>query len=511
MKTFFKQIFDKNPFPSIKFLALFVSVFFSFELFAAEKFKTNFSFSNWLFVILFLFIIIITYGILKNVVVALKERSKEHNSEALKTKIADIHEEKNVFIYLALIFIFLYVVYQLVQGTSWESHVIEWLNLVVRWAHVVFGIAWIGASFYFNFLENSLNRTENLRDELAGNLWAVHGGGFYYLEKYKVAPKEIPKDLHWFKYEAYFTWLSGFTLLVIVYYLDAKVYLIDKEVLDIPSNLAVGIGMASLATGWIVYDLLCKSPLAKKPMLFWFVLFLFLAGFAYFFLNVFSARAAYIHVGALIGTMMVGNVFRVIIPSQKAMVNAAKEGRLPNPVLGKNALLRSRHNNYLTLPVIYIMISNHFPSTYGNEFNWYVLIGLSLCSVLVKHYLNKIEKGEKAVWILPVAILGMISLTFVTAPREKTVCKDDVPATFKEVKVIIEKRCTQCHAAKPTDDVQKVAPNGVMFDTEEQIRAYKDRILNRAIVTKTMPQGNKTNMTQEERDLIQCWIDNGAK
>ncbi|MES2587489.1 MAG: urate hydroxylase PuuD [Bacteroidota bacterium] len=501
----------KKSFTLLKLTLLFLFISLTTDTFAADKFKTNFSLTNWIFVVILLFIIIITYGILKSVVVALKQKNDQNFNESIKTKLEDVYEAKTVFLYIALIFVFLYSVYYFVQGTTWESHVTEWLNLVVRWAHVVFGIAWIGASFYFNFLENSLNRTKDLRDELAGNLWAVHGGGFYYLEKYKVAPKEIPKDLHWFKYEAYFTWLSGFTLLVIVYYLDAKVYLIDKEVLDIPSNLAVGIGMASLLTGWIVYDLLCKSALAKKPMLFWFILFLFLAGFAYFFLNVFSARAAYIHVGALIGTMMVGNVFKVIIPSQKAMVKAAKEGKIVNPLFGKNALLRSRHNNYLTLPVIFIMISNHFPSTYGNSFNWIVLIALSICSAMVKHYLNKIEKGEKAVWILPVAILGMISLTFVTAPREKEVCKEDVPATFKEVKTIIEKRCTQCHSINPTDDVQKIAPNGVMFDTPEQIKGFTDRILNRAVVTKTMPQGNKTEMTQDERDLIQCWIENGAK
>lgn len=501
----------KNNYYFLKLLLVFLFVIFSNETFAADKFKTNFSFTNWIFVIILLFIIILTYMVLKGAINALKQTNDENFSESIKSKISDLYEIKSVFLYISLIFLFLYSVYYFVQGTTWESHVVEWLNLIVRWAHVVFGIAWIGASFYFNFLENSLNRTENLRDELAGNLWAVHGGGFYYLEKYKVAPKEIPKDLHWFKYEAYFTWLSGFTLLVIVYYLDAKVYLIDKEVLDISSNFAVGIGMVSLAVGWIVYDLLCKSSLAKKPMLFWLILFLFLAGFAYFFLNVFSARAAYIHVGALIGTMMVGNVFRVIIPSQKAMVNAAKQDKLPNPILGKNALLRSRHNNYLTLPVIFIMISNHFPSTYGNSLNWIVLIALSLCSVLVKHYLNKIEKGEKAVWILPIAILGMISLTFVSAPKAKTVCKEDAPASFKEVQVIIEKRCIQCHSANPTDEIQKIAPNGIMFDKAGQIKGLADRILNRAVITKTMPQGNKTEMTQEERDMIQCWIENGSK
>jgi uncharacterized membrane protein len=500
-----KMNFFKNTLRSKFLFVIFCVLAFSNFSIAGDGFKTNFSIDNWLFVILLLFIVIITYSIFKSVIDSLKER--EHESQGslksrLKDKILEIKEEQSVFIYIALIFIALYFIYKFVQGTTWESHITEWLNLIVRWTHVVFGIAWIGASFYFNFLENSLNRTEGLRDEIAGNLWAVHGGGFYYLEKYKVAPKELPKHLHWFKYEAYFTWLSGFTLLVIVYYLDAKVYLIDKEVLDISSNLAIGIGMSSLAVGWLVYDFLCKSALAKKPMLFWFILFVFIASFAYFFLNVFNARAAYIHVGALIGTMMVGNVFSVIIPAQKAMVSAAKVGQMPNPQFGKNGLLRSRHNNYLTLPVIFIMISNHFPTTYGSNFNWIVLVGLSLCSVLVKHYLNKIEKGEKAVWIMPIAVIGMFSLTFLTAPRPVNVCIDDKIATFSEAQAVIEKRCIQCHSANPTDDVLTTAPNGVMFDTPELIKAYTDQILNRAVITKTMPQGNKTEMTQAERDVF---------
>lgn len=510
MGTFLHLISQLKSRLSIRSTLALLSLFMVSDVFAGDQFAAKVELSDWVFVIAFFLIVLVTLAILKGVALSLQQ-SKIAAWESIKTKIEEVLEAKRVFMYLSLIFLFLFMVYKFVQGTSWEGHIVEWFNLTVRWAHVVFGIAWIGASFYFNFLENSLNRTHGLRDELAGNLWAVHGGGFYYLEKYKVAPKEIPKELHWFKYEAYFTWLSGITLLIIVYYFDAKGFLIDPEVLDIAPNMAIAIGICSLILGWIGYDLLCKSPLSKKPTLFWFILFLFIAGFAWFFLHVFSARAAYIHVGALIGTMMVGNVFRVIIPSQKAMVNAAKIGQLPNPVLGKNALLRSRHNNYLTLPVIFIMISNHFPTTYGSALNWYVLIGLSLSSVLVKHYLNKLEKGEKAVWILPVALVGMISMTFVTAPKPKTVCKDGEPATIEQAQAIIEKRCVQCHSANPTDDVQKVAPNGIMFDTKEQIVALKDRILNRAVLTKTMPQANKTEMTQEERDVLQCWIEGTGK
>lgn len=487
-------------------------VLLSFNCFAATETSLKFDPSKWALIGVLFVLAIVVYAVLNYSGNAIKEKIKKDGGDAdeLKTAVDDIQERKRVFGYISAFILFFFVVYQLFLGSKWESHVGEWLNLVVRWMHVIFGIAWIGASFYFNFLENSLNRTEGLRDEIAGNLWAVHGGGFYFLEKYKVAPKELPKKLHWFKYEAYFTWLSGFTLLVIVYYLNAKVYLIDPEVFEISSTNAILLGVGSLIFGWVGYDTLCKSPLAKRPKLFWLILFVFIAGFAWLFLQVFSARAAYIHVGALIGTMMVGNVFRVIIPAQKAMVASAKKGVMPNPQLGKNGLLRSRHNNFLTLPVIFIMISNHFPSTYGNSLNWFILIGLSLSSVLVNQYLNKIDKGEKAVWIMPIAVIGMISLAFVSAPRTKDVCSDEVPATFAEVQTIIMERCVQCHSATPTDDIQLTAPNGVMFDTPKEIEAFAERIMNRAVVTKTMPQANKTGMTQAERNVLQCWIENGA-
>ena len=342
--------------------------------------------------------------------------------------------------------------YYFIQGTPYEGHFFEWLNLLVRWAHITIGIAWIGASFYFVFLENSLNRTKNLRDELAGNLWAGHGGGFYYLEKYKVAPKEIPADLHWFKYEAYFTWLTGFLLLWIVYYFNASGYLIDKNVLDIAPSTGIAIGIGSLILGWLIYDVLCKSPLLKKGPLFFLIFFLILVGFAWFYTHVFSARAAYIHVGALIGTCMAGNVFFVIIPSQKALVKAAKENLPLDPWLGKYAGLRSYHNNYFTLPVLFIMVSNHFPSTFGHEYNWAVLAVISLGSAALKHYLNQHEKGIKAeAWVLPVSVLLILTAAYITAPNlSKEKCTDTV--TFNEVYPIFAERCTPCHSSKPTDD-----------------------------------------------------------
>jgi uncharacterized membrane protein len=518
MKKYFDLITSKGNTPTLKIFLMFLFLFFVSDIYAADNYSTHFSSIDLLVVLVFSAGILLIIWALNMAIIAIKAKgqtNQETNSEELpekiKSKIYELKETKTVLFYCSLLFLFLYVCYALVKGTSLESHTIEWFNLLVRWAHVVFGIAWIGASFYFNFLENSLNRTKDLKDGIAGNLWAIHGGGFYYLEKYKVAPAEIPKDLHWFKYESYFTWLSGFTLLVIVYYLDAKVYLIDPAVLDISQGAAISIGIGTLIFSWIIYDLLCKSSLSKNAVLFGIVFFLFITGIAWFLSHVFSSRAAYIHLGAVLGTIMAGNVFRVIIPSQKAMVNAAKDGKIVDPTLGKNALFRSRQNNYITLPVIFIMISNHFPSTYGSSLNWIVLMGLSLASVLVKHYLNLIEQGEKSVWILPVAVLGIIAMAIITAPQTKSVCKENASVTFAEVNTIITKRCVQCHSSKPTDDLLRVAPNGIMFDDPKNIIKYSERILQRAVITKTMPQANKTNITQEERDVLQCWIEHGAK
>ncbi len=399
--------------------------------------------------------------------------------------------------------------YILVQGTALESHLMEWLNIIIRVMHITFGIAWIGASFYFVFLENALNRTEDVREELAGNLWAVHGGGFYYLEKYKVAPKTIPKDLHWFKYEAYFTWLSGFCLLFVVYYFNASAFLIDKNVLDITATQGILIGVGSFVVSWLIYDLMCKSALIKNQLAFAIIGFIILIGFAWFYCHVFSARAAYIHFGAMIGSIMVANVFFVIIPSQKAMVKAAKLGLPLDPTLGKKALARSLHNNYFTLPVLFVMVSNHFPSTFGYEYPWLILAIISLGAAGVKHYLNLKEKKQLNVWILPVSVLILLSACFISAPSTNpNECKKEVSIT--EVQEIVQKRCVQCHSANPTDDVYKVAPNGVMYDTPEDIAKKKDLIMQRVVLTKTMPQNNKTNITEEERNTIRCWIEQGA-
>lgn len=458
----------------------------------------------------------LVYGVLGLVLVMLVRLTYHFNTLSKdKAEQPEPYQERLIgsqnFNYAALVLVIVLLLsytYVIVKGTPYESHLMEWLNIIIRLMHLTFGIAWIGASFYFVFLENALNRTEDVRDELAGNLWAVHGGGFYYLEKYKVAPKTIPKHLHWFKYEAYFTWLSGFCLLFVVYYFNAQAMLIDKNVLDISPLAGIGIGVGSFVVAWVIYDLMCKSPLVKKPMLFALVGLIIATGFAYFYAHVFNARAAYIHFGAMIGSIMVANVFFVIIPAQKAMVKAAKENKPLDPTLGKNALARSLHNNYFTLPVLFVMVSNHFPSTFGNPYSWAVLAGMSVGVAGVKHYLNLKEKGKYNVWVLPISVIVLLGVCFVTAPQKNTgECK---PVNFATVNNIIVQRCTPCHSSKPTDDVYTAPPNGIKYDTPDEIVKLKDKIMQRVVITKTMPQNNKTGMTPDERDLIRCWIDQGA-
>ena len=433
-----------------------------------------------------------------------------------KNTIGEEHGERmslsQGFIYTSIVLVIVIMLaytWYLVKGTPREGHLMEWLNIVVRLMHITFGIAWIGASFYFVFLENALNRTDNVRDELAGNLWAIHGGGFYYLEKYKVAPATIPKHLHWFKYEAYFTWLSGFSLLFVVYYFNAKAMMIDANVLNIGSAAAIAIGIGSFVVAWFMYSGLCKTPLVKKGA--WFALagFAVATGFAFFYCQVFSARAAYIHFGAMLGTLMAANVFFIIIPAQKAMVKAARLGKPLDPALGKKALVRSLHNNYFTLPVLFVMISNHFPTTFGYQYPWAVLAVISLGTAGVKHYLNLKEKGQYNVWVLPVSVIILLAACFVTAPS-KDVAACNKKVSFTAVNTIINKRCVSCHSGKPTDDFYKAPPNGVVYDTPQDIVKMKDKIMQRVVVTKTMPQNNKTGITAEERDMIRCWIEQGA-
>jgi len=400
-----------------------------------------------------------------------------------------------------------------------DSHLTEWLNLLIRWLHITVGVAWIGASFYFNWLENTLNRKGNLKEGIAGNLWAIHGGGFYYLEKYKNSPAKIPEDLHWFKWEAYMTGISGFALLCVVYYFNAKTFLINSNFSEMSEITAILISAGSLIFGWFAYDGLCKSPLKKYPIAFFVVGFLFLCLTAYFYSTVFSSRASYIHLGAFIGTIMVGNVFRNIIPAQKILVSEAKKGKTPDPKYGQAALLRSRHNNYLTLPVLFIMVSNHFPSTYGNSQPWLILMGISLVGICIRHYFNIRRTAPKAKMLLPFIAIGILSLALVTKPRPLKAPKEignaspttpKPPVKFSEVDEIFKQRCRPCHSAAPTDDIFQIAPANLVFDRPNDIRYNVANIKRRVIDFKDMPFNNKTKMTDKERLTLDRWIREGS-
>lgn len=393
-----------------------------------------------------------------------------------------------------------------------DPHYTEWLNLVVRWVHMIVGIAWIGASFYFVWLENNLNRKDP-KEGLSGDLWAIHGGGIYHLQKYKLAPEKMPEHLHWFKWEAYTTWLTGVLLLAVVYYLNAQLYLLAPGS-ELTSMQGIGISIASLVAGWFIYDFLCDSALGKRPALLGVVLLVLLVAAAWALSQVFSGRAAYIHIGAITGTMMVGNVFRVIMPGQRKLVAAITEGREPDPEAPAKALLRSRHNNYLTLPVLFIMISNHFPSTYGNEWNWAILFAIAMLSVLVRHYFNVRHKSENWAWTLPAAALGMFALAYVTKPAPTVVQASSAgvvqEVTLEQVTSIVVERCASCHAANPTSEMFSAPPAGVILESSDDVIKNAARIHAQSVATQAMPIGNLTGMLPEERVMIGTWFDLNA-
>ena len=391
-----------------------------------------------------------------------------------------------------------------------EAHLHMWLGLLVRWAHFIVGIAWIGASFYFNWLENHLQR-QNRAEGIAGDLWAVHGGGFYYLKKFAVAPNELPPTLHWFKWEAYTTWISGMALLIIVFYWNAETYMLNPSAGDISATMAIGIGVLSLLSSWVVYDLLCRSRLSKQEgllgliILGWFVLL------AWILNDWLSGRAAYMHVGAAIGTVMVANVFRVIIPGQKDLVTAVTENRRPDPSKGLKALQRSRHNNYFTLPVLFIMISGHFPATYGNANNWLVLLVFSLAAVAIRHYFNIRHLPGFKTWPLITAFLLLAGLIIATAPVPRPAARpgDSIPVVeTSEAYAIIQKRCVSCHSPKPEFTGLASAPLGVELDSEEKLVKHAERVNQTVVILRTMPLGNFTQMTDAERQQIASWFEN---
>jgi uncharacterized membrane protein len=395
----------------------------------------------------------------------------------------------------------------------------EWLNLAIRWLHLTAGIAWIGSSFYFVWLDNHL--TPPASGEASGELWSVHGGGFYHNQKYQVAPSQMPERLHWFKWEAYFTWISGFSLLVLVYYVGAQSYLIDPAKAALSPAEAIAIGLAALAVGWLFYDLLCRSPLGTNNRLLGVVWFAFLLVAAILLDRVFNARAAYMQIGAMMGTAMVANVFFVIIPNQRKVVADLIAGRTPDPALGKAAKQRSLHNNYMTLPVLFIMMSHHYPMTYGAQRPWLVLALLGLTGVAVRHVFNLRHRAQATgPAMVLAAVLAFASVTYVSMEKSVAVsassadvAEQPLPAAnvvFSDIEPILTKHCVGCHSVHPTNPAFTTPPLGVVMDNYGHVRALSARIRKVAVDSEVMPLGNATGMTKAERQKLGAWIAAGA-
>ncbi len=388
------------------------------------------------------------------------------------------------------------------------SHVNEWISLILRFSHLIVGIAWIGASFYFNWLENRLERDASGESPLEGDLWAIHGGGFYHVQKFRVAPDQLPPVLHWFKWEAYATWFTGLALLTLLYYVDARVYLVDPSVADLSPLAASLIGVASIAVSWIAYDLLCRSPIGGRQRLVALIVFAYFCLLAFVLCQLFSGRGAFMHVGAAIGTIMVLNVMAVIIPSQRSLVQAMESGAEPDPGKGAAALTRSRHNNYFTLPVLFIMISGHAPMTYAGAWNWLNLIVIAIAGILIRHYFNVRHLRGSKWWLIAAGAGLLIALAAATLPRPvPTAQVSDDRADFDGLRQIVSLRCTTCHSANPVQTGFASPPAGLVLDTDDQIRSNAERIYTATAVTRTMPIANLSGMSERERAYVAQWYE----
>lgn len=387
----------------------------------------------------------------------------------------------------------------------------DWMNLLFRWAHLIVGIGWIGTSFYFIALDLSLRKRPGMKDGVAGTAWEVHGGGFYHVEKYLVAPKELPEDLIWYKWEAYLTWMTGFALLVVQYYANASAYLIDPSVLELTPGEAVLISMLSLGGGWLVYDRLCKSPVGRNTPLLAVCLFVLIVGAAYLFTHVFSGRGALIHVGAFVGTIMAVNVFGIIIPNQKKIAASLMAGEAPDPRLGAIGKQRSVHNNYLTLPVLLMMVSNHYPMLTGHPQSWLLVALILVIGGMVRHFLNRHDAGDafgKFWWALPIAAIGLITAMIMTAPRDFSGAGQVSDATAK---ALITAHCAMCHAATPTHEGFEEAPKGIHLESVADLRRYADQVMAQAVQSDAMPLGNETGMSDEDRATLGAWLSQQKK
>ena len=391
-----------------------------------------------------------------------------------------------------------------------EAYALDWINLILRWLHLITGIAWIGASFYFVWLDNSLlppKRQRDVDEGIGGEVWSVHGGGFYHVQKFRVAPEVLPEPLHWFKWEAYTTWMTGFALFVVMYYANARTYMIDPAVAAIEPWQAIGISVALLVAGWVIYDQLCKRLGFARERVLAISMIALVALAAWFLAQVFSGRAMFIQVGAMLGTIMAANVLFVIIPSQRALVDAKQRGVAPDPVEGQKGKQRSVHNNYFTLPVLFAMISGHYPMTWAHPQAWLILVAIMLIAALARHFFNLRHRG-RTVWAIPVAaMLATAVVAMLIAPARPDVSK--VPK-FARVQAIMAERCVSCHAERPTHPGFAVAPKGVMLDTPDRIVASARPIHDQTVATKAMPIANLTQMTDAERAELGAWIAAGT-
>lgn len=397
------------------------------------------------------------------------------------------------------------------NGAYW----LEWLNLLGRWVHLITGIAWIGASFYFVWLDNHLLPPQNPADAdnkgIGGEVWSVHGGGFYHAQKYRVAPDVLPEPLHWFKWEAYTTWLSGFFMLALMYYVGADSYLIDPAVLTLSPLQAIAIGIATLTLGWLIYDGLCRSPLGRDDRLLGLAVLAMITLAAWGLTHLFSGRGAYIHFGAMLGTLMVANVFFVIIPGQRELIKAKLAGRETDPTPGLKAKQRSVHNTYFTLPVLFSMMSNHYAMVFSHTYNWLLLVLISVAGAAIRMYFVARHKGRASLFplLLGIALLACVAYATAPPPAPAPIAIANPAAEFARVVSVVQARCASCHAALPTQPGFAAAPKGVMLDTPARIAAQATPIYQQ-VQSRTMPLGNHTGMTEVERQLILNWHAAGA-
>lgn len=387
-----------------------------------------------------------------------------------------------------------------------DVFIADWLNLLLRWAHLIVGIGWIGTSFYFIALDLGLRKEKGAPAGVYGAQWQVHGGGFYHVEKFTVAPPQLPEHLVWFRWEAYLTWVTGFGLLVVQYYWNARAYLIDPTVLDIAPDTAIAISIATLAGGWLIYDQICRSPIGQRPVLLSVVVFVLIVASSWGLTHVFSGRGAFIHVGSLVGTIMAANVFLVIIPNQKKMVAQLIAGEEPDPRYGAIGKQRSVHNNYLTLPVLLMMVSNHYPMLYSHPHSWLIVALIIVIGGLLRHFINRHDAGDDFnaySWAAPLAAIALASAITVTAPRSPT---SSIEVTDSDILDIVRQHCTVCHARRPKHPAFAEAPKDMRIETLSDLRQYGRLVRAQAVQSNSMPLGNETRMTVEEREKLGAWL-----